>query len=56
LKSSRCDQPGLFKKNNNPVQKKAYDVFYHGLKNGVMQELQLDACDLFAYKTTGEAI
>lgn len=36
-----------------PVQKKAYDIFYQGLRNGVMQELQLGACDFFAYKMTG---
>ena len=35
------------------VQKKAYEIFYQGLKNGAMQELQLYACDFFAYKMTG---
>lgn len=41
---------------NNPklaVQKKAYEVFYKNLHNGVMQELGLEACDFFAYQTTG---
>ncbi len=36
-----------------PVQKRAYDVFYQGLRQGVMQKFGLDACDLFAYKATG---
>lgn len=34
------------------MQKLAYEVFYLGLHNQVMQELNLLACDLFAYKTT----
>jgi len=37
----------------HPVQKKAYNIFYQGLRNGLMKELGLAACDLYAYKTTG---
>jgi aminopeptidase len=36
-----------------PVQKKAYEVFYQGIQRGVMQQLQLGACDFFAYQETG---
>jgi aminopeptidase len=36
-----------------PVQKKAHDVFYQGLKKGVMKDLKLGACDFYAYKMTG---
>lgn len=36
-----------------PIQKKAYEVFYQGLRNGVMNELQLGAVDFFAYSETG---
>lgn len=36
-----------------PVQRKAYDVFYQGLTQGIMQELKLAACDIYAYKKTG---
>ena len=36
-----------------PVQKKAYEVFYKGLHQGVMQELGLGTVDLFAYTETG---
>ena len=35
------------------VQKKAHDVFYQGLHNGVMDKLGLSGGELFAYKTTG---
>lgn len=43
-----------FLKNPNvPVQRRAYEIFYQGLKNGVMQKLGLAVCDFFAYKTTG---
>ena len=34
-------------------QKKAYDVFYQGLLHGIMQQMELGACDFFAYKKTG---
>jgi aminopeptidase len=36
-----------------PVQQKAYDVFFQGLQSGVMKQLNLECCDLFAYETTG---
>lgn len=36
-----------------PVQKKAYEVFFQGLHHGVMQELKLASCDIYAYKKTG---
>src|SRR6516165_7743527 len=35
------------------VQKYAYEVFYEGLKNGVLDELSLTGGDIFAYKITG---
>lgn len=41
---------------NNPkltIQKKAYEVFYQGLRQGVMQQLNLATCDFFAYQVTG---
>lgn len=37
----------------NPVQKKAYEVFYRGLHDGGMAKLGLHGGELFAYKTTG---
>jgi aminopeptidase len=35
------------------VQKYAYEVFYQGLKKGVLKELNLTGGNLFAYKITG---
>ena len=35
------------------IQRRAYDVFYQGLKNGGLEELKLQGGDLFAYKITG---
>jgi len=35
------------------VQRKAHDVFYQGLKNGVAEELGLLGGELFAYERTG---
>jgi aminopeptidase len=35
------------------IQRRAYDVFYQGLKNGGLAELKLKGGDLFAYKITG---
>ncbi|WP_042282564.1 hypothetical protein [Candidatus Protochlamydia sp. R18] len=35
------------------MQKKAHDIFYQGLRNGLMQELGVSKCDLFVYETTG---
>src|SRR4030095_15426447 len=34
-------------------QRHAHDVFYQGLKNGVLNELNLQGGDLFAYQITG---
>jgi aminopeptidase len=43
-----------FTKNDGcAVQKKAHDVFFQGLQQGVMEQLDLACCDLFAYETTG---
>ena len=41
---------------NNPdltIQKYAYEVFYKGLKKGVLSELDLSGGEMFAYKVTG---
>ncbi len=35
------------------VQKKAHDVFYQGLKNGVLDELGLKGGEIYAYELTG---
>jgi hypothetical protein len=35
------------------IQKHAYEVFYQGLRNGVLKELNLTGGDFFAYKITG---
>jgi hypothetical protein len=35
------------------IQRHAYEVFYEGLKNRVLDELKLQGGDLFAYTTTG---
>ncbi len=35
------------------IQRHAYEVFYKGLKNGVLDELKLRGGDLFAYTITG---
>lgn len=35
------------------IQRHAYEVFYQGLKNGVLEELGLTGGDFFAYKVTG---
>jgi aminopeptidase len=35
------------------IQRHAYDVFYQGLKNGVLAELGLEGGQMFAYKVTG---
>jgi len=35
------------------VQRQAHDVFYQGLKNGVLAELGLQGGDFFAYQITG---
>ncbi len=38
---------------NLTIQRHAYEVFYKGLKNGVLGELKLRGGDLFAYTITG---
>ena len=41
---------------NNPelqIQRYAHDVFYEGLKNGVLQELKLKGGEFYAYRLTG---
>src|SRR5437016_4446838 len=43
----------FLKNKKYPVQKKAYEVLYQGLKAGVQKELNLGAIDFFAYKMTG---
>ncbi len=43
----------FLKDDNLPVQKKAYEVFYQTLRNGLMQEFKLESCDFFAYRMTG---
>jgi hypothetical protein len=35
------------------IQRHAYDVFYQGLKNGVLNELGLSGGEMFAYELTG---
>src|ERR1051325_3578397 len=36
-----------------PIQRFAHDIFYQGLKKGVLDELKLQGGDLFAYQITG---
>lgn len=36
-----------------PIQRLGYEVFYQGLREGVLEELQLRGGDLFAYQITG---
>lgn len=38
---------------NLTIQRHAYDVFYQGLRNGVLFELNLQGGEMFAYKITG---
>ncbi len=35
------------------IQRHAHDIFYQGLKNGVLAELKLQGGDIFAYQVTG---
>jgi hypothetical protein len=35
------------------IQRKAHDVFYQGLKNGVLEELGLQGGEIYAYEMTG---
>jgi aminopeptidase len=43
----------FLKDNKLTIQRRAYDVFYQGLKNGGLTELKLEGGDLFAYRITG---
>lgn len=43
----------FLKKEGFEIQKKAYNYFYQPLREGLMQELGLKACDFFAYQATG---
>jgi hypothetical protein len=44
---------GFLKDEKLTIQRHAYNVFYQGLKNGGLTELDLTGGDLFAYKVTG---
>jgi aminopeptidase len=44
---------GFLKDPDLTIQRHAYEVFYQGLKNGVLKELGLTGGELFAYKITG---
>jgi aminopeptidase len=44
---------GFLKDPDLTIQRLAYEVFYLGLKNGVLQELGLKGGEMFAYKITG---
>ena len=44
---------GFLKNPDLTIQRHAYEVFFQGLKNGVLQELGLTGADMFAYKITG---
>jgi aminopeptidase len=44
---------GFLKDPKLTIQRHAYDVFYQGFKNGVLDELKLTGGDIFAYKITG---
>jgi aminopeptidase len=43
----------FLKERDLSIQRQAHDVFYQGLKNGVLSELNLRGGDLFAYQITG---
>jgi aminopeptidase len=44
---------GFLKNPDLTIQRHAYEVFYQGLKNGVLKELGLTGGEIFAYKITG---
>jgi aminopeptidase len=44
---------GFAKNGDQTIQRNAYEVFYNGLKNGVLRELSLTGGEMFAYKITG---
>ncbi|WP_265594703.1 hypothetical protein [Haloferula sp. BvORR071] len=46
------DDFNFLKEEGFPVQKKAHEAFYLGLKNGAMKELGMHGGEMFAYKCT----
>jgi aminopeptidase len=44
---------GFLNDPNLTIQRHAYEMFYQGLQNGVLDELKLRGGDLFAYQITG---
>src|ERR1700761_2989384 len=44
---------GFLKNPDLTIQRLAYEVFYLGLKNGVLGELGLTGGEMYAYKMTG---
>ena len=44
---------GFLKNPDLSIQRHAHDVFYQGLRNGVMQELGMEGGEMFAYEITG---
>jgi aminopeptidase len=44
---------GFLKDPSLTIQRHAHDVFYQGLKQGVLAELNLEGGDVFAYQVTG---
>lgn len=44
---------GFLKDPRLTIQRHAHDVFYQGLKNGVLEELGLQGGELYAYEVTG---
>ena len=44
---------GFLKRRDLTIQRHAHDVFYRGLLDGVMRELDLGTVDFFAYRQTG---
>jgi len=44
---------GFLKNPDLTIQRHAHEVFYQGLKNGVLKELGLTGGEIFAYKITG---
>ncbi len=43
----------FLKDSSRTTQRLAYEVFYNGLRNGVLDDLKLTGGDLFAYEITG---
>ena len=44
---------GFIKNGDLTIQRHAYEVFYKGLKNGVLEQLGLTGGEMFAYRITG---